>query len=67
MRIVHYSLGFPPYRTGGMTKYCLDIMEEQIKAGHDVAMLWPGKIKQYGDECKIVKGKKYKFKQWNYV
>lgn len=60
MRIVHYSLGFPPYRTGGMTKYCLDIMEEQIKAGHDVAMLWPGKIKKYGDECKIVKGKKYK-------
>lgn len=60
MRIIHYSLGFPPYRTGGMTKYCLDIMEEQIKAGHDVAMLWPGKINLHSSgKCKIKKRRKY--------
>ena len=42
MRILHYGLGFPPYRTGGMTKFCMDIMAEQRNIGHDVALLWPG-------------------------
>ena len=60
MRILHYSLGFPPYRVGGMTKYCLDLMEEQIKAGHSVGMLWPGKIHKYGSECQIKKRANYR-------
>lgn len=55
MNILHYALGFPPYRTGGMTKYCLDLMEEQIKQGHDVGMLWPGTIKKYSGEISIKK------------
>lgn len=42
MRILHYSLGFPPYRRGGLTKYCMDTMKEESSKGHDVAMLWPG-------------------------
>mgnify|MGYP001344578015 CR=1 FL=1 len=37
MRILHYGLGFPPYRTGGLTKYCVDLMLIQKKMGHDVA------------------------------
>ena len=45
MRILHYCLGFPPFRTGGMTKYCMDLMNEQNKAGHEVALLWPGTYK----------------------
>lgn len=59
MRILHYSLGLPPYRTGGMTKFCTDLMISQHKAGHTVALLWPGafsffinknvKIKKRGD------------------
>ncbi|MGM9947036.1 glycosyltransferase [Floccifex sp.] len=44
MRILHYSLGFPPYRSGGLTKFCVDLMAEQSKEGHTVAMLWPGQI-----------------------
>lgn len=60
MRILHYSLGFPPYRTGGMTKYCLDLMEEQGKAGHTVGMLWPGKIMNYGSKCEIKHRRAYK-------
>ena len=44
MRIMHYSLGFPPYRRGGMTKYCVDLMIEQKKAGYDVGMIWPGRL-----------------------
>lgn len=58
MKILHYSLGFPPYRRGGMTKYCIDLMVEQSKKGHDVAMIWPGKIKKYGYKCDIKEAKK---------
>ena len=29
MRILHYALGFPPWRTGGLTKYCVDLMLTQ--------------------------------------
>ena len=45
MRILHYSLGFPPFRTGGLTKFCMDLMLEQIREGHDVSLLWPGEIR----------------------
>lgn len=44
MRILHYSLGFPPFRTGGLTKFCMDLMKEQAKEGNEVALLWPGKL-----------------------
>lgn len=44
MRILHYALGFPPYRSGGLTKCCVDLMVQQAKEGHEVAMLWPGKM-----------------------
>lgn len=60
MNILHYALGFPPFRRGGMTKYCIDIMSEQLKCGHKVAMLWPGRIKKYGYETKINQTKSQK-------
>jgi len=44
MRILHYALGFPPYRTGGLTKYCTDLMLTQLEDGHQVGLLWPGQI-----------------------
>ena len=44
MKILHYALGFPPYRTGGMTKFCMDLMGKQHKDGHQVAMMWPGQM-----------------------
>lgn len=44
MKILHYALGFPPYRRGGLTKYCVDLMVEQRKQGHEVGMLWPGEM-----------------------
>ena len=43
MRILHYSLGFPPFRSGGLTKYCFDLMQAQVRQGSTVALLWPGK------------------------
>lgn len=44
MKILHYALGFPPYRSGGLTKLCVDLMVQQAIEGHTVAMLWPGQI-----------------------
>lgn len=45
MNILHYALGFPPYRSGGMTKFNMDLMLCQRKEGHNVALLWPGQMK----------------------
>jgi len=42
LRILHVSLGLPPLRTGGLNRYCIDLMEEQRKHGQEVAMLYPG-------------------------
>lgn len=58
MKILHYSLGFPPYSVGGLTKYCLDLAREQVRQGHDVSMLWPGKITN-SDESKIKEHKDF--------
>lgn len=44
MKILHYFLGFPPYRTGGLTKYVTDLMKAQVADGHTVMALWPGQI-----------------------
>ncbi|MDG9734135.1 glycosyltransferase [Leuconostoc pseudomesenteroides] len=44
MKILHYALGFPPERTGGLVKYSLDLMNEQINQGHEVVMVFPGRV-----------------------
>lgn len=41
MNIIHYSLGLPPYRTGGLTKYVMDLVDQQIKTGLNVTFLYP--------------------------
>lgn len=55
MRILHYSLGFPPYRSGGLTKFCLDLMIEQKNEGDEVALLWPGQMGFIDKRIKIKK------------
>lgn len=45
MRILHYTLGLPPYRSGGLTKYTNDLMKEQSHNGDDVYLLFPGHLK----------------------
>ena len=57
MIILHYSLGFPPYRTGGLTTFCIDLMREQVRKGHKVGLLWPGEIKLFNHRIGIRKGK----------
>ena len=60
MNILHYSLGFPPFRRGGMTQYCLDLMIEQAKAGHQVGLLWPGRLYDLTLKSKVNEKQKYK-------
>lgn len=43
MKILHISLGLPPFRTGGLTKYSVDVMLEQANK-HEVFLLYPGKF-----------------------
>lgn len=58
MKILHYTLGLPPYRSGGLTKYSHDLMVEQAKQGDEIFLLFPGKMRN-GD-VKIKYYSKYK-------
>ena len=55
MRILHYGLGYPPERSGGLVKYVTDLMVEQVKQNHEVAYLFPGKINIFNSSTKIKK------------
>lgn len=55
MRILHYSLGLPPYRTGGLTKFCIDLISKQKEQGHNVFLIWPGRISVLNRKVKIKK------------
>lgn len=43
MRIMHYALGYPPYRSGGLTKFSIDLANNQAKDGNQVMIMWPGR------------------------
>ncbi|GKX67466.1 glycosyltransferase [Inconstantimicrobium mannanitabidum] len=53
MNILHYSLGLPPYRTGGLTKYSFDLMKGQARNGDKVYLLFPGTISVIKDKTRI--------------
>lgn len=57
MKILHYSLGFPPYRSGGLTKFCIDLIEQQVKKGNTVALMWPGRMNFINKKVSIKKTK----------
>ena len=44
MRILHYSLGFPPARSGGLVEYSLSLINRQLQSGEDVFLLFPGNV-----------------------
>lgn len=44
MKILHYTLGFEPIRSGGLVGYATDLMNCQKKMGHQVIALYPGKL-----------------------
>lgn len=55
MKILHYTLGFQPQRTGGLVKYAEDLMLEQIAQGYQVAALYPGNIRLLSKKVGIKK------------
>lgn len=59
MNVLHISLGIPPYRTGGLTKYSYDLMNEQVKIGYNVSLLSPGPH-SLSKAIRIVKRKSHK-------
>lgn len=54
MKVLHYSLGFPPYRTGGLVRFCIDLMKFQKNCNIEVCMLWPGRIRVFNSKIKVV-------------
>lgn len=52
MRIVHYTLGIYPTRTGGLNRYATDLAKEQAKE-HSVAVLMPGSWYPWRRKCTI--------------
>ena len=61
MKILHYTLGFHPQRTGGLVKYAEDLMLEQIAQGHQVTVLYPGNIRLLSKKVGIKKVSSRKF------
>ncbi len=55
MKILHYTLGFQPQRTGGLVKYAEDLILEQIAQGHQVTALYPGNIRLLSKKVGIKK------------
>ena len=58
MKILHYFLGFPPFRSGGLTKFAVDLMGSQHEDGHNVVALWPGTMKFFNSKVEIKKKRK---------
>lgn len=61
MKILHYTIGFSPERTGGLPRYATDLMEQQVKDGHQVFALYPGRINILKRKSYIKKSKKFNY------
>lgn len=44
MTILHYTIGFPPVRSGGLIRYSLDLVAGECEYGEDLVILVPGMI-----------------------
>lgn len=56
MKILHYTLGFPPARSGGLVGYAIDVMQEQVNQGHTVYALFPGRVNVFNKKMYIKEG-----------
>ncbi|MGQ7889887.1 glycosyltransferase [Paenibacillus sp. WC2504] len=59
MNILHVTLGIPPFRSGGLTKYSVDLMLEQQRQSHTVSLVYPGHIYGVGG-VRITENNSYK-------
>lgn len=55
MKILHYTLGIYPHRTGGLNRYATDLLIEQSKY-HEVSVLMPGAWRPWLNKCRISNG-----------
>lgn len=56
MRIIHLTLGLPPYRGGGLTKYATDLMIRQAtRLDGSVTLVYPGEVNFSYPKKKIVR------------
>lgn len=55
MNILHYILGYPPHRTGGLTKYALDLIEAEKNLGYNVFVLYPCNFSLFSNKSKFKK------------
>lgn len=53
MRLLHYTLGFAPYRSGGLPRYAHDLLKAQQNIGHKVYALYPGSIELFKKKCYV--------------
>lgn len=44
MNVLHVALGLSPLRTGGLTRYCSELMEAQVATGERVSLVYPGRF-----------------------
>lgn len=59
MTILHYTLGFSPYRSGGLVKYAMDLMLAQKRLGCSVIALYPGGTSFTHRKCWVHQDKDY--------
>lgn len=60
MRILHYTLGLFPYRSGGLTRYTSDLMQAQSKNPEDqISLLYPGDISLINTKRHIARHRSY--------
>ena len=67
MKILHYTLGFQPSRTGGLVKYAEDLMTQQAIDGHEVIALYPGEISFIFRKVRIKKVENRKFQCYKII
>lgn len=56
MKILHYILGIPPYRSGGLTAYAVSLMKAQKACGDEVSYLYPGGLSLLHRKITVTRG-----------
>ena len=55
MTILHYTIGLAPQRSGGLTKYATDLMQEQ-QVENQVFLLYPSGYRWWSNKIYLRKG-----------
>lgn len=56
-RVLHYLPGLPPVRVGGLSKYALDLAEEEQTLGYETGLLVPGRYSHFYNGARITRTK----------